>query len=148
MKERQLLHRFGSAVLAGSLALASLAVGPATAIAGGTRISIRGHVGRPAFVHHHVHRPVIVHRPFVHRHLVRPIVVHPVVPKPVIVSPHAALGSHAGVVFTPPPPVVVAPRWVWAGSRWEWHTGGHIWVPGQWVWSGGHRLWMHGHWAY
>jgi len=143
MKKRHPLHRFGSAVLVGGLALTSLAVGPATAIAGGARASVRVHVAAPVFHPHRVGRPVVVHR-----HLVRPIVVHPVVPKPVIVSPHAALGSHAGVVFTPPPPLVVAPRWVWAGSRWEWHTGGHIWFPGQWVWSGGHRLWMHGHWAY
>lgn len=52
-----------------------------------------------------------------------------------------------GVVFTPPAPVIVVPKWVWTGGRWEWHTGGHIWVPEHWAWSGTQWIWIQGHWV-
>jgi len=119
MKLGDVFLPFGPLTLADGLAVLTMLVGAGTASARGTRVSVSVRTGGPAFVNHHVHRPPVVHRPFVHHHFVRPIVVHPVVPKPIIVAPRAAVIPPTGVVFTPPPSVVVVPKWVWTGSRWE-----------------------------
>lgn len=148
MKTRKMFRRVGSIGLAGSLAMGILLAGAGTAAAGGTRVFVSFSVGRPVFARHPFAHSAVVHRPFVHTHVARPIVIQPVIPVPVIVVPSPMVTPPTTVAFSPPAPVIVTPpSWFWTGSRWEWHTGGHIWVPDRWTWSGSQWVWTRGHWA-